>query len=129
MRGHRWYATVGFTALFAFALIATGCGGGGGDSTATTTSPNASAQQELDSAIKSCHNEAQQLGGTAGTTLDNTCTFVGTGAQQALSSGSANAKQELSSVASGCRKAVGQLPPGQAQDALSKVCDAIASAY
>jgi hypothetical protein len=126
MRGHRWYAIGGLVALSACALIATGCGGGGDDSTKTTTSPAASAQQTVDSAVKSCTNEAEQIGGTAGTKLEGVCVYIGTGAKGALSS--ANAKQALSELASGCRGAIGQLPSGQAQDAVSKLCDAVASA-
>jgi hypothetical protein len=128
MRGHRRYEIAGLAALFACALIATGCGDGGSDSTATTTTPGANAQQKVDSAVKSCNQEAQQLGGTAGNSLESACTYIGTGAKQALNSGSANAKQALSNAATGCRKAVGQLPSGKAQDALSKFCDSIASA-
>jgi hypothetical protein len=128
MRGHRWYAIAGLVALSACALIATGCGGGGGDSTTTTTSPVASAQQTVDSAVTSCTNEAQQVGGTAGTTLEGACTLVGTSAKQALSKGGANAKKALSQAESSCRSAVAALPSGQAQDALSKLCDAVASA-
>jgi hypothetical protein len=129
MRGHRLYETAGPAALVACALIAAGCGGGGDDSTTTTTSVAASPQQTVDSAVNSCTKEAQQLGGAAGTSLDNACTYLGTGASQALSGENANVKQVLSNAVSRCRKAVGQLPSeGTAQAALSKLCDAIASA-
>ncbi len=129
MRGHSWYAIAGLTTLFACALIASGCGSSGSSTTTATTTPSAaSAQQKVDSAVESCSNEAQQLGGVAGTALDGACTAVGNSAKQTLSSGSANAKQALSEAASSCRTAVGQLPPGQAQNGLSKLCDALASA-
>jgi hypothetical protein len=128
MRGHRRYAIAGFAALFACALIATGCGDGGSDSTATTTTPGANAQQKVDSAVKSCNQEAQQLGGTAGNKLETGCGLIGAAAKQALSRGGEAAAQALSQAVSGCRNAIGNLPKGQAQDALSKFCDSIASA-
>ncbi len=129
MRGHRWYATAGLAALTASVLIAAGCGSSSSDTTATTSTPSAaSAQQKVDSAVKSCNNEAQKLGGVAGTALQGACTAVGNSAKQAISSGSANAKQALSQAASSCNTSVGQLPPGQAQDTLKKLCTALASA-
>lgn len=128
MQKHRWYARAGLTALFVCALVAAGCGGGNDTTTTTSTGANPNAQQRVDAAIKSCNDQAQQLGGSAGTALDNACTFVGAGAKQALASGSENVKQALSKLAKNCRSAVGQLPKGQAQDAFSKLCDAIASA-
>lgn len=131
MQKHRWYARAGLTALFVCALVAAGCGGGNDTTTTTSTATTAqqrNAQQRIDEAIKSCSDQAQQLGGSAGTALDNACTFVGAGAKQALASGSENVKQALSKLAKNCRSAVGQLPKGQAQDTFSKLCDAIASA-
>lgn len=126
MRGHRWYGLAGLAVLCVWALIAAGCGGN--DETITTTSPTASAEQRVDSAVQSCSNEAQQLGGTAGTALKAACTSVGDATKQTLSSGGKDVKQALSQAAKSCRSTVGQLPSGQAQDALSKLCDAIASA-
>jgi hypothetical protein len=104
-----------------------GCGGDNGSKT-TTTSPTASAQQKVDSAISSCSNEAQQIGGTAGTALDGVCTSVGNAAKQTLASGGENVKQALSEAAKNCRSALDQVPSGRAQDAFSQFCDAIASA-
>ncbi len=133
MQKHRWYAWAGLTALFVCALVAAGCGGGNDTTTTTSAQPTTTsaqqrnAQQKVDAAIKSCNDQAHQLGGTAGTALANACSYVGTGAK-AIASGSGNVKQGLSNLANGCRSAVGQLPKGQAQDALSKFCDAIASA-
>jgi hypothetical protein len=127
MQKHRWYARAGLTALFVCALVAAGCGGGN-DTTTTTSAQQRNAQQRVDAAIKSCNDQAHQLGGIAGTGLASACTYVGTGAKHALASGSENVKQGLSKFANGCRSAVGQLPKGQAQDAFSKFCDAIASA-
>ena len=127
MPRHRFHAIAALMALFVCALIAAGCGGDD-DETTTTTSPEASAEQRVDAAVKSCSDEAQQLGGAAGTALGSACTSVGTSVKQALSSGGENVKQALSSAASSCRSAVQQLPSGQAQDALTKLCDSVASA-
>jgi hypothetical protein len=55
-------------------------------------------------------------------------TSVGNTANQALSEGGEGATQALSKAESSCKSAVGQLPLDQAQDALSKLCNAIASA-
>ena len=123
----RFHAVAALTALFVCALIAAGCGDDD-DETTTTTSAGESAQQSVDAAVKSCSDEAQQLGGAAGTALGSACTSVGNTAKQALSSGGEQAQQALSKAESSCKSAVGQLPSGQAQDALSKLCDAIASA-
>ena len=123
----RSYAVAGLVALLVCGLIAAGCGGDD-DETTTTTSPEASAEQTVDSAVKSCTDEAQQLGGTAGTALEGACTSVGDTAKQALSEGGEKATQALSKAERSCKSAVGQLPPGQAQDALSKLCDSIAGA-
>jgi hypothetical protein len=53
---------------------------------------------------------------------------LGDSATKALESGSENVKEALSKAASSCKSAVGQLPKGEAQDALSSLCDALASA-
>jgi hypothetical protein len=124
---HRWYARAGLTALFVCALVEGGCGGDDG-STTTTTSPTASAQQKLDSAISSCRDQAQQIGGTTGSTLDGACIEVGTVAKQDLASGSENVKQALSTAANTCRMAVDQVPSAKARGAVKQLCDAIASA-
>jgi hypothetical protein len=127
MRRLRFHTSVALAAMFACAVIAVGCGGDD-DETTTTTSPGASAEQRVDAAVKSCSDEAQQLGGTAGTALEGACTSVGDTAKQALSTGEENVKQALSKAERSCKSAVGQLPSGQAQDALTKLCNAIASA-
>ncbi len=123
----RSYAVVGLMALLVAALIAVGCGDDDDDG-ATTTTPTESAEQTIDSAVQSCSDEAQQLGGQAGTALAAACTSVGTAATQALSSGSEDVQQALSQAESSCKSAVGQLPAGEAQDTLSSLCDSIASA-
>lgn len=119
------------TAILALALSGAtwaGCGDDDDETTTTTGSAAAAAEQKVDAAVKSCSDEAQQLGGAAGTALGSACTSVGTSVKQALSSGGENVKQALSSAASSCRSAVQQLPSGQAQDALTKLCDSVASA-
>ena len=87
-----------------------------------------SAEQSVDAAIKSCNDEAQQLSGAAGTALGSACASVGDTAKQALSTGGEAVEQALSDAAGSCRNEVGQLPSGKAQGALSKLCDAIATA-
>ena len=119
-------AIVALTALLICALTAAGCGGD--DETSTSTSNEGTAQQKVDAAVQSCSDEAQQLGGVAGTALDGACTSVGKEANQALRTGQESATQALSKAASSCKSTVGQLPSGQAQNALSKLCDALASA-
>ena len=115
------------------ALIAVGCGDDDDDTT-TTTSAAESAEQTVDSAVQSCTDQAQQLGGSAGTALQAACTSVGDTTKKALSSGKAprngseDVKQALSQAESSCKSAVGQLPSGEAQDALSTLCGSIASA-
>ena len=119
------------TAILALALSGAtwaGCGDDDDETTTTTGSAAAAAEQNVDAAVKSCSDEAEQLGGAAGTALGSACTSVGTSVKQALSSGGENVKQALSSAASSCRSAVQQLPSGQAQDALMKLCDSVASA-
>ncbi len=128
MRGHRSYAVAGLTALVACALVAAGCGDDETTTTTTSSSAAATAEEKVDAAVKSCSDQAQQLGGAAGTALGSACTSVGNTVKQALSSGGEDVKQALSQAASSCRSAVGQLPSGEAQDALSKLCDAVASA-
>ncbi len=122
-----WYPGAVLVALITCALIAAGCGGGS-DTTETTTSAGANAQQKIDSAVNSCTQKAQQVEGSAGTTLDGACKFVGAAAQQAVQAGGAKAKQALSNAASSCRTAASQLPSSQAQDALKELCDAIGAA-
>ena len=121
MQGPRWQAIAGIAAILVCGLIAAGCGDD--DETTTTTSSGGSdAEQAIDSAISSC------TGGAAGTALDSACKSVGNTAKHALSEGGEQAQQALASAAKSCRSTVGQLPSGQAQDALGKLCDAIASA-
>ena len=87
-----------------------------------------SATQSVDAAVKSCTDEAQQLGGVAGTALDGACTSVGTAATQAAAAGGDQAQQALTQAASSCKSSVAQVPKGKAQDVLSELCDAIAAA-
>ena len=126
MQGHRSPLVAALT-LFVCALIAAGCGDDD-DETTTTTSAGDAAEEKIDAAVKSCSDEAQQLGGAAGTALGSACTSVGNTAKQALSSAGSDVKKALSQAESSCKSAVGNLPSGQAQDALSKLCDAISSA-
>ena len=121
----RFYGMATLAALFVCALIAAGCGD---DETTTTSSVGENAQQTVDTAVTSCTDEAQQLGGAAGTALEGACTAVGDSATQAISAGGENVEQALSDAEKTCRSSVGQLPAGQAQDALTQLCDAISSA-
>ena len=88
--------------------------------TTSTTSAVKSEQQSVDAAIKSCNDEAKQLGGAAGTALGSACTSVGNTATQVFNAGGEDVEQALSDAAGSCKNQVGQLPSGQAQDALSK---------
>ena len=126
MRGIRLYVIVGLAGLFACALFAAGCGDD--DTTSTTTSSVASAKEKIDSAVKSCSDTAQEVGGAVGAGLKTSCTTAGDTAKQALNSGSKNAKQALSQAASSCNQTAGQLPAGEAQTALKNLCNALASA-
>jgi hypothetical protein len=131
MRRDRFLATAVIATLLVCALAVAGCGDdddGTTTTTTTTTSSDASAQEKIDTAVQSCSDQAQQLGGAAGTALASACTSVGDTAKQALSTGGEQVKQALSQAASSCESAVGQLPAGQAQDALSSLCGAIKSA-
>ena len=83
---------------------------------------------DVDAAVTSCTDEAQQIGGVAGTALSGACTSVGAAATQAVATAGDNAQQALSQAASSCKSSVGQVPKGQAQDALTQLCDAIAAA-
>lgn len=123
MRGYRSYATA---ALVVCALLAVGCGDN--DETTSTTSALKGEQQSVDAAIKSCKDDAQQLGGASGTALESACTSVGNSANQVLNTGGEDVEQALSDATESCKNDVGQLPSGQAQDALSQLCDAMATA-
>ena len=125
MKQHRSLAIAGVVGILVCLLLAAGCGD---DDETTTTTGGSSAEQSVDSAVSSCTDSAQQLGGAVGTALDAACKSVGDTAKQAASEGGEKAQQALSSAAKSCRSAVGSLPSGQAQDALSKLCDAISSA-
>ena len=127
MRGDRLVALAVIATLLVSGLAVAGCGDDD-ETTSTTTSSDASAQQKIDAAVKSCSDQAQQLGGSAGTALASACTSVGDTSKQALSSGGEQVDQALSQAAKSCESAVGQLPSGQAQAALSSLCDAIKSA-
>jgi hypothetical protein len=132
--GSHGVAIAVLTALMVLAIA--GCGGDDDDDgTATTTTPTqtsgeptSAASSRIDSALTSCTDVAQGIGGTEGTNLAGACAYVATAAEQALSGAGENVSQALSDVARNCRSAVGQLPSGQAQDALSQFCDALANA-
>jgi hypothetical protein len=109
-------------------LVVVGCGGGGGNSTTTTTSTGGTAQQSVPAAIKSCIDQAHELGGTEGASLAEGCTALGHAAKKAVSKVGKQRKQALSNAALACRSGVKQFASRQAQDTLSKLCDAIASA-
>ena len=133
MRGHR-FATLGLAALFACALIAAGCGSDSSTSSSTTTTTTGStpvqdsATQSVDAAVQSCSDQAQQLGGVAGTALDGACTSVGAAASAAAAAGGDQARQALTQAANSCKSSVAQVPKGKAQDVLTELCDAIAAA-
>ena len=128
MRGNLSRVVVALAAVLACALLAGACGDSDETSTSTSTSAAGAAEQSIDAAVKSCNDQAQQLGGATGTALASACTSVGNTVKQALSAGGESVDQALSQAASSCKSAVGQLPSGQAQDALSQLCDAITSA-
>ena len=132
MRRTRLFSIAGLAALAACALIAAGCGDDDDDSTSSTastsTSAEAGAEQKIDSAVQSCTDAASGLSEAGAAGLTAACTTAGANAKQALSSGSADAKQALSDAATSCKSKVAALPAGQAQDELTKVCDAIAGA-
>ena len=119
----RVLAVLAMAATFA---LAAGCGDDDAETT-TTTSAEENAEQTVDAAVKSCSDEAQQLGGAAGTALGSACTSVGNTAKQAVSKGGKEADKALKNAETSCKSAVGQLPSGQAQDALTQLCNAIAS--
>jgi hypothetical protein len=121
------------------ALVVLSIGGCGGDDDDETTTPAATptqtsdasaspANSRIDSALTACNDAAEQIGGTAGTDLQGACAYVAAAAEQVVSGAGENVSQALSDVAKNCRNAIGQLPPGQAQDALSQFCDALAKA-
>ena len=133
MRSHRFQAILALAALFACALVAVGCGDDDDSTTSsaattTTTTAGESAEQSIDAAVQSCSDEAQQLGGAAGTALSSACTSVGSSAKQALSEGGEQAKKALAQAESSCKSSASQLPSSQAQDALTKLCNAISAA-
>ena len=49
-------------------------------------------------------------------------------AKQAISEGGENAQQALAEAEKTCKSSVSQLPAGQAQAALTRLCDAISAA-
>ena len=118
MRRHRPYATA---ALVVCALLATGCGG---DETTTTAAAGESAKQNVDAAVTSCTDAAQQLGGAAGTALGSACTSVGNTAKQALNTGGEDIQSALSDAADSCSNSVSQLPAA-AQDTLRALIDEV----
>jgi hypothetical protein len=132
MRGHRSYAIAAFTALFVCALIAAGCGGDDETTSSTaaattTTTSDASSTDKIDAAVESCSTKAQELSDAAAAGLQAACTTVGESAKQALAQGGAQVDQALSQAADSCNSAVAGLPAGEAQAALTDLCDAISS--
>ena len=120
-RAPRFYGMATFASLFVCALIAAGCG----DDDENDHRVGENAQQTVDEAVTSCTDEAQQLGGAAGTALEGACTAVGDSATQAISEGGENVEQALADAEDTCTSSVSQLPAGEAQDALTQLCDAI----
>jgi hypothetical protein len=115
-------------ALAVTLTLVLGAGACGGDDDDTTTTSGQSAEQRIDSAVQSCTDSAQNLGGATGSALQTACQQVGQAAKQDLSSAGADVRKTLSEQAATCRKAVNRLPSGDAQNALSGLCDAIKSA-
>ena len=132
MERTRLISIAGLAALSACALIAAGCGDDSDDSTSSTastsTSADAGAQEKIDSAVQSCTDAGSGLGEAGEAGLTAACTTAGANASQALSSDSADAKQALSDSAAKCKSRVAALPPGQDQDTLTQLCDAIEAA-
>jgi hypothetical protein len=118
--------TAGALALAACGLIAAGCGDD--DSTSSdTTSGGSSAEQSIDSAVASCKSTAQDLNQAVGAGLEAACTSVGDSAKKALQEGGEQAQQALSQAEDSCKQSVAQVPKGQAQEALNRLCEAIAA--
>jgi len=132
MRGHRWYTIAAVTALFVCALIAAVCGGDdetttSGEAATTTTTSGASSTDKIDAAVESCNTKAQELSDAAAAGLQAACTSVGNTAKQALAQGGEQVDQALSQAADSCKSSVAQLPAGEAQSALTDLCNAISS--
>jgi hypothetical protein len=116
--------SAGVLALAACGLIAVGCGDDSSTST-TSSSTDASAPDKIDAAVDSCVSKAQDLGGAAGSTLSTACTSIGETVKQALSAGGDQVDAALAQASKNCDTVISQLPEGDAQDALSEMCDAI----
>jgi hypothetical protein len=122
------------TAICALGFGAVGCGDDDSTTASSTTSTSGdttlgeNAPASVDEAVASCNDEAQQLGGAAGTALSGACTAVGDSAKQAISAGGEDAAQALSKAAESCKENVAQLPSGQAQDVLTQLCEAVGAA-
>jgi hypothetical protein len=116
--------------VLAVGVLLVGCGDddSSSGSTSSTSPSTSSAEQSVDSAVSDCSEEAKKLGGAGGSALEAACTSVGDSAKKALESGSESTKAALTSAASSCNSTVSQLPKGTAQDSLTKLCDALASA-
>jgi hypothetical protein len=108
--------------------LALGAGACGDDDTTTTTTSEQSVDERIDSAVQSCTDSAQDLGGTTGSALLTACVQVGQATKNVLNSAGADVREALSEAAAQCQKSVNTLPSGDAQNALSSLCDAIASA-
>jgi hypothetical protein len=133
MRGHRSLVAAGLIALLACALLAAGCGsddstGASSTSSSSSTGADGSASDKIDAAVASCNTASQDVQPAAvGSALGAACTTIGDSAKQALSEGGDQVDQALAQVADSCSTAVSQLPAGEAQSALTDLCDAIKS--
>lgn len=122
----------GLVALLACGLIAAGCGdddstnGTSGTSAESSTSTDGGGSESIDAAVASCNEKAKDLQPPAvGSALGAACTTVGDSAKQALSQGSDQVDEALAQTETACKDAVSGLPSGQAQSALTDLCDAI----
>ena len=112
----------GLAALLTVGLIAAGCGG---DDSTTSSS---SAKQTVDSAVSTCTDSAQDIGGSAGTAVEGACKAAGSSFQSDLDAAGGDVDKAVSKASKSCNQAAGKLPSGDAQDTVSSLCDAIDSA-
>jgi len=125
--------------LAACALIAVGCGDDddGGSSGSSSDEPSTeqssgesdqSAEERITAAVEKCRQKAEGLTPpAAASALEAGCTTFGTSVSQALAQGGEAVESAIAQSAEQCSAAVAQLPPGEAQDALTELCDAIAT--
>ena len=132
MSGHLQRVIAASMALAACGLIAVGCGDddsttadSASDTTSSAATSDASAEERIDAAVKSCSDKAQELGEAAASGLEAACATVGENTKQALSEGGEQAEQALAQAADSCKQTAAELPAGEAQDALTDLCGAI----